>query len=138
MKWLTKNREILVQKAEQLLLLSNSKESALKFADAWEVVQWYSAFISVKIHRVHFDLDERLKDKEDEYNIFSDNQGSVKIALIAIDRTVAALSAMYTVMPDKEDEFLDFLALLSQIKKNMLKAFPGFMAFKRPGFDDWQ
>jgi len=136
MKWLTKNRENLEQKAQQLLLVSNSEENALKFADAWEVVQWYSVFISAKIHRAHFDLDERLEGEEDEYNLFSDNLGSAKIALIAIDRTLAALTALYTVMPDKEDEFLDFLARLSQIKKMMLETFPGAMAFKRPGFDN--
>jgi hypothetical protein len=43
---------------------------------------------------------------------------------------------MYAVMPDKEDEFLIFLALLSKIKKMMIETFPDAMAFKRPGFDN--
>jgi formate dehydrogenase maturation protein FdhE len=66
----------------------------------------------------------------------SDNLGSAKIAIIAIDRSVAALSAMYSAMPESEDDYLKFLAILSQIKKQMLETFPNAMDFKRPGFDD--
>ncbi|HSO88229.1 MAG TPA: hypothetical protein VLQ91_16875, partial [Draconibacterium sp.] len=84
----------------------------------------------------HFDLDERLAEPEDEYDLMSDNLGSAKIALIAIDRSVAALSAMYSAMPENEDDYLKFLSQLSQIKKMMLETFPGAMGFKRPGFDD--
>jgi hypothetical protein len=135
LKWLQANNEKLKEKAEQLLLIGNSEEPALKFADAWEVVQWYSVFISAKVHRSHFDLDERLAEPEDEYDLMSDNLGSAKIALIAIDRSVAALSAMYSVMPENEDDYLKFLSHLSQIKKLMLETFPDAMNFKRPGFD---
>jgi hypothetical protein len=38
-------------------------------------------------------------------------------------------------MPEKEDNYLKFLALLSKIKKLMVKTFPNTMNFKRPGFD---
>lgn len=136
LKWLQANNEILKSKAEQLLLINNNEEPALKFADAWEVVQWYSVFISAKVHRAHFDLDERLAEPEDEYDLMSDNLGSAKIALIALDRSIAAMSAMYSAMPENEDDYLKFLAILSQIKNQMLETFPGAMHFKRPGFDD--
>ncbi len=136
LRWLEANNEKLKQKAEELVVIANSEEPALKFADAWEVVQWYSVFISAKVHRAHFDLDERLEEEDDEYNVYSDNLGSAKIALISIDRTVAALSAMYSVMPENEDDYLKFLASLSQIRKMMLETFPDAMDFKRPGFDD--
>jgi len=136
LKWLQGNNEKLKEKAEQLLLIGNSEEPALKFADAWEVARWYSFFFSAKVHLAHFELDERLEEEDDEYNVYSDNLGSAKIALIAIDRSVAALSAMYSVMPENEDDYLKFLAMLSQIKKQMLEIFPGAMDFRRPGFDD--
>ena len=136
LKWLKANNESLKQKARQLFLIGNNEAPALKFADAWEVVQWYSVFISAKVHRAHFDLDERLQEKDDEYNVYSDNLGSAKIALIAIERSMAALTAMYSVMPESEDEYLKFLSLLSLIKKLMLETFPDAMDFKRPGFDD--
>ncbi len=134
-KWLTANNDKLKQKAEQLLLVNPDDETALKFADAWEVVQWYSVFISAKVHRAHFDLDERLEDEEDEYNVFSDNLGSAKIAIIGINRSMEALSAMYSHMPEDEDVYLGYLSQLSKIRKLMFETFPDVMEFKRPGFD---
>ena len=134
-KWLNANNDKLKQKAEQLLLLNPNDETAFKFADAWEVVQWYSVFISAKVHRAHFDLDERIDEEDDEFNPFSDNLGSAKIAIIGINRSIEALSAMYSVLPEDEDDYLGFLAQLSKIKKLMFETFPDVMEFKRPGFD---
>ena len=136
LKWLQANNENLKTKAEQLLIVGNDAKQAVKFADAWEVVQWYSVFIAAKVHRAHFELDERLEEEEDEYNIFSDNLGSAKIAIIAIERSIVALSAMYSMMPENEDDYLQFLSMLSKIKKLMIETFPTAMDFKRPGFDD--
>ncbi len=134
--WLIANNDILIDKAEQMLLIHNNKNDAVKLADAWEVVQWYSFFISAKTHRAHFDLNERQNEKEDEYSVFSDNLGSAKIAIIAIDRSINALSALYTILKDQEDEILNFLSQLSVIKKQLLATFPEVELFKRPGFDD--
>lgn len=133
-KWLKNNREFLTGKAEQLLVINNSEAEALKFTDAWEVVQWYHFFISAKVHRAHLDLNERLEDNE--YGLIDDNLGSAKIALIAIDRSIEALSALYPLLTDFEDDILKFLASLTRIKKMMLQTFPTAMQFKRPGFDD--
>ena len=134
--WLEANHDKLKAKAEQLLVIHNDEKTAVKFADTWEVVQWHSLFISAKVHRAHFDLEERLNEKEDEFDLMSDNLGSAKIALIAIDRTMEALSVLYPEMKEQEDEILHFLAQLLQIKKQMLATFPTAMDFKRPGFDD--
>jgi hypothetical protein len=76
-----------------------------------------------------------LDEEEDEYDLMSDNLGSAKIAIIAINRSMDALSAMYSLMPEDEDEYLGFLSHLSKIKKLMLETFPDVMSFKRPGFD---
>ena len=105
----------------------------LRLNDALEVVQWYSFFISAKIHRAF--LKHGWDDEKDEYYMY-DNLGSAKIALIAIDRSIAALGFMLEKMPQYEDDLLNFLATLSQIKKGVLAAFPKAMEFKRPGFDD--
>jgi len=134
-KWLNANNDRLKQKAELLLLINQNEDLAVLFADAWEVVQWYSVFISAKVRRAHFELDERIDEEHDEYDLMSDNLGSAKIAIIAIDRSMDALSAMYSVMPEDEDDYLGFLSQLSKIKKLMLDTFPDVMSFKRPGFD---
>jgi hypothetical protein len=119
-----------------LLIIHNDEKTAVKFSDAWEVVQWYSFFISAKVQRAHFDLEDRLNEEEDEFDLMSDNLGSAKIALIAIDRSMKALSVIYPEMKEQEDKILQFLAQLSQLKKQMLATFPTVMEFKRPGFDD--
>lgn len=136
LKWLGANELLLRNMAEQIITVRKDEEATIRFKDAWEVVQWYSVFISAKVHRAHFEIDERENDPEDEYNEFSDNLGSAKIALIAIDRSINALSLFYSELREMEDDILQFLVQLSAIKKQMLATFPEAMAFKRPGFDD--
>ncbi len=135
-KWLNENNENLNAKTNQLLTLPNQKESAQKFADAIEVVQWYCYYISAKVHRSHFDLNARLNDTDNEYDLMADNKGSAKVAIIAINRSIEALTILYPEMKEQEDEILDFLSQLSNIKTQMLATFPTAMEFKRPGFDD--
>ncbi len=136
LKWLGAQDKLLKEKAAQSLVTGKEADTKIRMMDAWEVVQWYSVFISAKVHRAHFEIDERVNDPEDEYNEFSDNLGSAKIAVIAIDRSMNALSLFYSEMKEEEDNILKFLVQLSSIKKEMLATFPGAMAFKRPGFDD--
>ena len=65
-----------------------------------------------------------------------DSEGSAKIALIAIEKSMAAWIRMIGLMPSSEDTALDALSILSQIKQKGLEEFPKAMDFKRPGFDD--
>lgn len=134
--WLNANKEIINLKAGLLLQPSCNSASALQFSDAIEIVQWYCHFISAKVHRAHYDLDSRLQTENDESDVTSDNNGSAKIALIAINRSMEALTLLYPVMKEQEDDILCFLGQLSKIKKQMLVTFPAAMDFKRPGFDD--
>lgn len=132
--WLETHHLNLKEKAEQLLIIHNTDEQALKFADAWEVLQYYFFFIGPKVSRAYLDLNEMLEDEE--YEMISDNLGSAKISIIAIDRSLEALTAMYPLLPDLEDDILNFMGSLSKIKKLLLHTFPSVMEFKRPGFDD--
>ena len=125
----------MAEKAEELVMI-NDEASIVKYKDALEVIEWYYFFIGAKVHRVHLDLEERQNDPDDEYNVYSDNLGSAKIAIIAIERSMDALSVFYTECKEKEDDILNFLLELSSIKKQLLQTFPGVMDFKRPGFDD--
>lgn len=125
--WLRDNNDKYIKAAEQLLIID--EKEVFKFKDAIEVIQWYSIFISAKVHRAFMDYGI---DYEDNY----DNLGSAKIALIAINRSIAALGYLLEKMHEHEDDILNFLAKLSQIKKYVLISFPKAMDFKRPGFDD--
>jgi len=124
-KWLENNEENINQLIEQSII-SNEK-SVLAINDAYEVINWYSMFISVKIQRAM----NVLFDDGENY----DNLGSAKIAIIAVDRSSEAFGYLYNKMPDNEDEILNFLVSLSQIKKLLLKRWPKTMEFIRVGFD---
>jgi len=127
--WLKNNHEKFSEQARQLLLVKD--ELAGNFSGAVEVLQWYCFFIAAKVHRAHFDL-TNMNDGDDEY----DHLGSAKIALIAVERSLSALSALYRALPSQEDKILGFLAKLARIKKELRRTFPRVEEFKRPGFDD--
>jgi drug/metabolite transporter superfamily protein YnfA len=129
-KWLEKNEALFKQKAETFLLINENQ--LVTFQDAIDVIRWYSLFIAVKIHRAHltpYDFDDKETDRYDK-------NGSAKIALIGINRSLEAFSFLYNHLHELEDEILGYLADLSHIQKLMLKTFPKAMEFKRPGFDD--
>jgi hypothetical protein len=130
LKWLEKNEELFVQKAEVFQM--TNEEQLVTFKDAIDVVQWYSLFISVKIHRATLEPYDFDDEETDRY----DKNGSAKIALIAISRSLEAFSFLFNHLPEQEDEILEFLADLSRIQKLLNKTFPKAMEFKRPGFDD--
>jgi hypothetical protein len=134
-KWLKENWEYINQKSEMMVMI-NDEESVIKLKDTMEVLQWYCFFIGAKVHRASLDLDERQNNPDDEYNVYSDNLGSAKIAIIAIERSIDALSVFYRGFKEKEDALLEILVELASLKKQLLEIFPGVMDFKRPGFDD--
>lgn len=64
-----------------------------------------------------------------------DHDGSAKIAIIAIDRSIEAWSELFTILPEEEDHFLKVLSMLERIKKSAIGEFPLATSFMRPGFD---
>jgi len=130
LKWLEKNDELFAQKTG--ILKMTNEEQVVTFKDAIDVIHWYSLFITVKIHRATlepYDFDDKETDRYDK-------NGSAKIAMIAISRSLEAFAFLYNHLPELEDEVLGFLADLSKIQRLMKKHFPEAMNFKRPGFDD--
>ena len=100
--------------------------------DCEEVINWYLFFINAKLQRAL-----RGKWEGDEQNEFQkDSDGSAKIAIIAIERSISAWTRLYELMPSAEDIALKALSLLSQLKQKTMAEFPRAMEFKRPGFDD--
>ncbi|MFA5972804.1 MAG: hypothetical protein WC780_10675 [Lentimicrobiaceae bacterium] len=130
LKWLEKNNELFGQKTE--ILKMTNEEQVVTFMDAIDVIHWYSLFIAVKIHRATLEPYDFDDEETDRY----DKNGSAKIALIAISRSLEAFAFLYNHLHELEDEVLGFLADLSKIQRMMKKYFPKAMEFKRPGFDD--
>jgi hypothetical protein len=104
-----------------------------RLRDAVEVIQWYQHQIAVKILRavgttVQGDV---VGDQLDQ----SDSNGSAKVALLGMDRSVAAWAELLRQMPDDEDRILPLLVTLGRLRRDVVATFPTARAFIRPGFD---
>jgi hypothetical protein len=101
--------------------------------DALEVVQWYRFFIDVKLQRaVAGRVDEAIEGAD---GFPSDADGSAKVALIAVDRSLGAWAKLREHLPAAEDEILDVLVQLARLRTVAEREFPRARAFQRPGFD---
>lgn len=133
----------LVDKTEELVsglhMGITSEEDAVHtmagLGDCQEVIRWYLFFIDAKLQRaLHGKIEG--EDWEEDSGFQKDSDGSAKIAIIAIERSMNSWVKLYELMPASEDIALQALSILSQLKKLALEEFPKAMNFKRPGFDD--
>lgn len=109
------------------------RETAVEIRDALEVVQWYVFFIDVKLSRaVAGRVDEAVEGND---NFPSDADGSAKVALVAIDRSLAAWGRLRQHLDGEADAILDLLVQLERLRRVVENEFPRARAFKRPGFD---
>ncbi|MDZ7318755.1 MAG: hypothetical protein ONB11_06350 [candidate division KSB1 bacterium] len=104
---------------------------ANSIVDTMQVITWYQHQIYVKIMRALMGTD--LAEWEDK--VQNDSNGSAKVALIGIDRSIAAWARLVDHFPDESDSILDILLHLDRLRKKTEKTFPNARAFKRPGFD---
>ena len=110
---------------------SDSEDDRME--ESVEVVRWYQYQIYVKLMRaVRGSLEERLEIL-DEFP--KDSDGSAKVALIGIDRSIAAWGEIRHLFPLLRKETLDLIVHLEKLRRNVEKEFPEARAFIRPGFD---
>jgi len=98
-----------------------------------EVIRWYQYFICAKVTRAVRGKIEEEEEKCDE--LASDADGSAKIALIAMDRSIAAWAVMRHYITDGAKGVMDIIAFLDSLRQAVEKAFPNARSFIRPGFD---
>lgn len=107
--------------------------AAAEIRDALDVVHWYLFFIDVKLQRA---VSSRVDEHRDEPDGFpSDADGSAKVALIAIDRSIAAWARLRGHLTGEGDAILDLLVQLERLRRAAEQEFPRARAFQRPGFD---
>lgn len=138
--WLDSARELFSSEEEELSTvetfeaLDNSPaEKDDDLLEPVEVVGWYQHLIYVKLMRAI--RGELLEEPEilDEYP--KDSDGSAKVALIGIDRSIAAWGEIRNLFPHRSDQIMDILLHLEQLRRKVEKTFPDARAFIRPGFD---
>ncbi|MFW5821298.1 MAG: hypothetical protein ACOCWA_08410, partial [Bacteroidota bacterium] len=111
----------------------NQKTSSMrteKNAEYFKVILWYHIFIPAKLRRA---LRNQNPDEDPQQN---DTNGSAKIALIAIERSMYAWSELMNQNPDIEDFAVQICIHLKKIKKEVENSFPEAWKFVRPGFDE--
>jgi hypothetical protein len=142
---------------------SQSDEIDLTVSDAVDVIRWYQLFIAVKLMRalsggdrvgdedfddadefLSFDLTSPTEEDDEDVDYDAviarasrmDANGSAKIALVAIDRSIAAWSALQISLPEKANTIKPLLIGLDRLRRSTEARFPRARDFIRPGFDE--
>jgi len=104
--------------------------------DAREVIQWYQYQIAVKTMRALSGRKEELEGDPELAKLPKDSDGSAKVALIGIDRSIAAWRLMQLSLPERTASIVPLMLQLEQLRLRLEKAFPESRSFLRPGFDE--
>ena len=108
-------------------------EHAESLEDAREVIQWYQYQIAVKTIRA---LSGRREEFEEDPELPKDSDGSAKVALIGIDRSIAAWRLMQLSLPKRAETIVPLILQLERLRQRLEKGFPDARSFIRPGFDE--
>jgi hypothetical protein len=100
--------------------------------DCLEVVRWYQRQIYIKLCRAATGM-IRGELEGNEYDP-QDANGSAKVALLGIERSIAAWATLQHRFPDHEDIVLA-LGTLKRLLRQVEASFPNARAFRHPGFD---
>ncbi|KPJ66941.1 MAG: hypothetical protein AMJ43_06340 [Coxiella sp. DG_40] len=139
--WLDSNKGLLEGKADELQALAVARipsvrpdKDALKIQDCLEIVRWYQHQIYIKLCRAASGMIRG----ELEYLEYApqDANGSAKVAIIGIERSIAAWGGLLNQFPDQEHPILDLLVNLKRLLRQVEAAFPGARSFVRPGLDE--
>jgi len=141
-KWFEAAQPLFAAKGIELETLArleagNPRAEAVELSEYVEVIQWYQHFIHVKLCRaIESRASEELEMDGKMKQFPKDSDGSAKIALIAMDRSISAWAGLREALGDDPDGILDLLAQLAAIRRETEKLFPEVRAFVRPGFDE--
>ena len=99
-----------------------------------EIIFWYHHFIYVKLMRaVRGTLGNTAEILED---FPKDSDGSAKVALIAIDRSMAAWGCVTDIFPSHRQQIFSIIQHLDGLRRRVENVFPEARNFVRPGFDE--
>jgi hypothetical protein len=147
-KWFKEKHDIFKEEESSLIAriemeIPIDEESILQLNDAIEIIHWYKIFINNKIYRAIQKNPFAMENEEDNTLLLnplqSDENGSAKAALIAIERSITAWESIRNYFPQFTDDILDLFLLLNDIRRELLAWHPQANEFVRPGFDEgWE
>lgn len=136
-------------------------EEELTIQNAIEVIRWYQFFIAAKTFRAvsgsdgldleteddeifpNFLTDDDVEDDEDldDDTVMAmaermDANGSAKVALVGIDRSISGWRSLQLSLPEKADSIKPMLIELESLRRSIEARFPRARDFIRPGLDE--
>ncbi len=99
---------------------------------AFEIIGWYELQMPLKITRAYLGEYE-LADEEKKYQ---ETNGSAKVVLTAIERSLTAWETIGNYFPELDNDCKKFLIQLDRIRKRILADFPNALQYIRPGIDE--
>jgi hypothetical protein len=88
----------------------------------------------VKLQRALESVRSEAEDDDDDFP--RDSDGSAKVALIGIDRSIAAWKMLNSSFAEEEQTISQLIGSLERLRKSVETQFPQARAFVRPGFDE--
>ena len=117
---------------------ATAEEQSEQVREATEVIYWYQYQIAVKTIRAlwsrntEYDPEDWTDDDSDQ----KDSDGSAKVALVGIDRSICAWRLMQMGLPERADLIFPLVLQLERLRNATEKEFPNARDFIRPGFDE--
>jgi hypothetical protein len=115
-------------------------DAGVDLEEAFEVIRWYQYYIAAKVMRaIRGKMEDEVGDstlREEGCDEFaSDSDGSAKIALIALDRSIGAWAVIPHHNHGYAEEALEMISFLDRLRQAIEQTFPRARSFVRPGFD---
>lgn len=141
-EWFAQSEDLFKEKQTALtqedeLGIGEPELSVIDVLNAVDVIRWYQDQIRVKLMRAldGEGLEEEMKWEEEMNEFPRDSDGSAKVALIAIDRSIGAWGELRRQLGEEAERITDILLHLSELRTHIENRFPRARSFVRPGFD---
>jgi hypothetical protein len=126
-----------VAQVSDLASTESDVEAAENLLDAREIIHWYQYQIAVKtIRALSSKMEEECCDDPEMDEFPSDSDGSAKVALLGIDRSIAAWRMLQLAVPERAESIVSLILQLEKLRRRTEKYFPAARDFVRPGFDE--
>jgi len=144
-EWFDSNEFHFDKKEDEMMLIrlitpgNNPEKEVANINEAAEVIRWYQYQISVKIQRAIRSVTIEKQSGCDDAtpkDFAKDSDGSAKVAIIGIERSIAAWKMLLNSFPELEKQIIDLNLFLQSILKRVETQFPRARSFVRPGFDE--
>jgi hypothetical protein len=101
------------------------------------VLGWYSPQVFVKTKRLIYAHEEYIAQEDEEMKEIYEEELFItgKLIYISVMKCLSALNNLHEHCPEFGNQILNQITLLTLIKEELLKMYPGIPNFKRPYFD---